>query len=194
MARSRTKVYKLENSEFWMDKGIDLENRVLMLYEEIDETTVGYIIRGIHILERQNPDLPVTLIINTIGGSVYDGLALYDVLRASPCQIITIGIGKVMSMGCDLLLAGDVKKAYPNTTFMWHTMSSETVGKLFELEGGMKEAQRVYDQTLEIYGERSKKPKSFWQKWLKHEDRYGDIDKAIELGFVEEVIPLRRKK
>lgn len=188
MPRKRRKAPHFENSEYWVEKGIDLENRLLMLDEDIDEVAVGYVIRGIHLLEKDSLDLPITLIINTNGGSVYDGLALYDVLRSSPCEIVTVGMGKVMSMGCDLILAGDVKRAYPNTSFMWHTMSSETYGKIFELEGGVKEAQRLYDRTLNIYGERSKKPKAFWQKWLKHEDRYGDIDKAIELGFVDEMV------
>lgn len=173
--------------DFWIDRGIDIEGRKLVLDEDVDDFSVGPIIRGIATMEKRSSS-PITLYINTYGGGCYDGLALYDVLRASPCEIVTVGSGKVISMGTLLMLAGDIKKAYKNTTFMWHTISHGFEGKLFETNIDVTEAKRVFDRLLDIYAERSLKPKSFWLKWLKHEDRYGDVNKATELGFVDEEI------
>lgn len=178
---------KHEEIDTWLTKGIDLKKRVLMIEDDIDNESVGLVIRGLHLMEELSED-PVTVLINTYGGSVYDGLGLYDVLISSPCHITTVGVGKVMSMGCDILLAGDVKKAHANTTFMWHTMSSENAGKLPDLEGGVKELKRLYDRTLDIYALRTKKSKQFWSRWLKHEDRYGDAALALSLGFIDEII------
>lgn len=179
---------ELSLDEYWIETGIDIRNRRLMLDEDVDSTTMGLLIRGLLAMETSNPNLPITLYVSTYGGSVYDGIALYDALRASSCEIITVGIGKIMSMGTWLMLAGDVKRAYPNATFMWHSISDEAGGKLFELETSVKDTKRIYDRLLEIYSERSKKTKAYWQQWLKYEDRYGDVSKALELGFIDEVV------
>lgn len=179
-----------DNVEMWLKHGVDLQSRSIMLDDDVDDYSVGSLVRGIKVLEKLSTDQPITVYINTYGGSCYDGLALYDVLRASPCHIRTIGIGKVMSMGTWLMLAGDERLAYPNTTFMWHTLSMGTSGKLMDVEVESAEGKRLYEVLLDILASRSSQNKVFWQKWLKHVDRYGDVKKALSLGFIDGIIEI----
>ena len=177
-----------DNHTMWLEYGIDIAGRQLVLDSDIEEDTASILLKGLYLMEKDSLDKPITVNISTTGGACYDGLGIYDALRASPCQIITVGIGKVMSMGTILMLAGDVRRAYPNTTFMWHTITAGGDGKLFEIETNANESKRIYSKMLDIYGERSSEPRSFWIKWLKQEDRYRDTLAAVELGFVHEII------
>ena len=182
--------HHVDFAEIYLDKGVDLTGRRLFLDEDVDETIIGFLVRGLHLLETKSNE-PITVFISTTGGDCYAGLALYDALCASPCEIITVGMGRVMSMGTILLLAGDKRLAYPNTSFLWHSVASDAADseKLFSQETNTQETKRVMDILVEIYGERSKQPASFWRRWLRYEDRYDGAVKAVELGFVHEIIP-----
>jgi len=185
---ARAKSLSHDNVEFFLTHGVDVTNRILMLDEEVTEVTTGLMIRGLKMMEILDPEAPITVYINTLGGNCYDGLALYDALVHSPCEITTIGMGAIMSMGTILILAGDVRAAYPNTSFMWHTVSGGIGGKMFELDTDAAETKRLVNRLLDVYDERSNKRKPFWAKWIKHEDRYGDAELALELGFIHKII------
>jgi len=177
----------LELKTIWVNDNIDFENRNIMLEGEVDDFTVGTLIRAIKLMEKDS-DKPINFYLNTPGGSCYDGFALYDVLRASTCEINVIALGKIMSMGTILILAGDNKYAYKNTAFMWHSVSSFSGGNVNAMENDLKEMKRLYQQIIDIYVERGCKDDKFWKKWLKAEDRYGDVEKAKELGFIDSII------
>jgi len=185
MKMNKTK--SIENKTLWINDCVDLENRCIMLEGEVDDLIVGAIIRAIKLMEKDS-NKPIDFYLNTEGGSCYDGLALYDVLSASPCEINIYALGKIMSMGTILILAGDNKYAYKNTTFMWHSVSSLTGGNVQVVENELKEMKRLYKQLIDIYVEKSNKDEKFWKKWLNSQDRYGNVDKAMELGFVDSII------
>ena len=177
------------NDEYWIEYGIDVDNRRVMLNEEVDEYSMSWIIRGILMMSDFDSDTPIKVYINTYGGSCYDGLALYDTIKNCKAPVHTYAIGKVMSMGTWIMLAGDEKYAYPNTTFMWHSISSSMPHcKMFDLETDTKECKRLYNQLLDIYGRDSNKSFAWWSKWIKYEDRYAGVDKAKELGFVDIIL------
>ena len=178
---------KLDQYKYWVDDGIDFENRCLSLVGDIDDDSCTPIIRAIKLLETLGDD-PIHIHINSVGGDIYAGLALYDVMRSSKAPIYTYGNGTIMSMATWILLAGDRRFAYPSTTFMWHTLSGGTDGRLFELVTDTEEAKRLWEVLLNIYEERTVKTAAYYRKWLKYVDQYGDAVLAKELNFIHEII------
>ncbi len=175
------------NLSNWLELGIDIPNRTIDLRGEVDEEMAAIAVRAVHTLESVNKD-PITVNLSTYGGGLYEGLEIYDVLASSECQILMICSGKIMSMGTVIMLAGDTRISSKNCTFMLHTVSSGGGGKLFEIETDAVETRRAYNILLDIYAERTGQPRSYFQKWLKHEDRYIDPSKAKELGFIHEIL------
>ena len=173
----------LENDQYWIETGVDLENRKIMLDEDIDEYSVGWAIRGMATMERAS-NKPIDIYINSYGGSVYDGLALYDTILKSKCIVRTHAMGKIMSMGLMIYLAGAERYSMPYASFMNHGISSAAWGKLFEMKIEVRESERLEEICLEILDERTLKGKAYWKKRSKYEDSYYDRDKAIDLGIV----------
>ncbi len=178
-----------ESVSNWLELGVDFANRTIMLDSEVDEDSAGLAIRALHTMESQSSD-PITFIISTYGGGCYEGLALYDSMRSSSCNIITIGTGKVMSMGTILMLGGDYRTAHKNTTFMFHSVTSGSEGKLFHIETDIEETKRIFNTILDIYASRTKTERAYFQRWLRFQDRYTNTEKAKELGFIQEIIEI----
>lgn len=173
----------LENDIVWLEYGVDLKNRQIMIDEDIDEYSVGWAIRGIKLMERVSDD-PIDIYVSSYGGNVHDGLALYDVLTHGKCIIKTHALGKIMSMGLMIFLAGDERYALPSSSFMNHGISSATWGKLYEMKIDIKEAERLEELCLKILDDRTLKSYAYWKDRCKYEDEYLDKTKAIELGIV----------
>lgn len=173
----------------WVETGIDIENRRVFLEDEIDTRQTGIIIRAITKMVDDDQSEPIEVYINSPGGTCYDGFALYDALVSCPCEVHTIAIGQVMSMGTIVLLAGDKRLSFKNTRFMWHSVSADLdPDKISTLQSSLKDAEVLFEMMLNVYDERSKKDYNWWKKWIKHEDRYGNAEKAKELGFITDIV------
>lgn len=181
---------EFDNDAFWIECGIDLENRTIMLDESVEDYSVGWVIRALQTMSTSNKDSVITIYLNTYGGSCYDGLALYDAILNCPAPVHIKALGKVMSMGTVVILAADKSYAYANTAFMWHSVAGGVDGdsKLFSQHTDVEEVKRIWDQIISIYGDRTSQKAAYWRRWLKYEDRYAGVDKAKELGFVDEII------
>lgn len=162
--------------------------RHVRLDNGVASSTISKIINQIDLLLKDNKEDPIYLHINTYGGSVYDGLALYDYLRGLPCPVVTIGEGKVMSMGTIIILAGDIRLSLPNTTYMMHEVSSMTWGKLSAIENDLQETKRLNRILKSIYGKHLSIDKDQIDDILKGEDRFFDAKKAKQLGLVDRVV------
>ena len=176
---------KFDSAKFYIEYGIDVEKRKVMLDEDVDEYSVGWIIRGIHKMMDASRTDPIDIYINSYGGYCYDGLALIDTIQS--CEYATIrthAIGKIMSMGLMIYLAGDERYARPYATFMAHSVSSGTWGKLFEMNTEVKEVKRLQEILCDMFAENTKHDAKWWQRHTKYEDRYYDTEKAKELGIV----------
>ena len=126
-----SKSEKFDNTKYWIEYGIDIQNRRIMLDETVDEYSIGWIIRALRRMIDANKTEPIDIYVNSYGGYCYDGLALYDFLRAcSYTTIKTHATGKIMSMGLVIYLAGDERYASPRASFMAHSVSGGTWGKL----------------------------------------------------------------
>ena len=187
MSKAKSKKMLEESTRFWVECGIDFKNRRVYLDEEVDEYSVGWINRALLKMAEDDPNEPITLYINCFGGSVYDGLGMYDVLTSLPMQINTVCVGSAMSMALILFLAGDNRMASKNSTFMAHNLAGGTYGKEAEIQVDAKEFTRLYLLLCDILGERTGKPAKWWQKKIKHEDFYFDIEKAKELGILKDL-------
>ena len=158
---------RYDNSKFWIEFGIDLEQRRLMLDEDVDEYSIGWIIRGIFKMVEMDGTAPIDVYVNSYGGNCYDGLALFDVLRSLDYLTVrTHALGKVMSMGLKIYLAGDERYSYPSSTFMAHSVSSEIpYEKTYAVKVEAQETNRLNNIMLDILTE---KDVSFiFNSWLK---------------------------
>ena len=122
-----------------------LKSRIVFLGEDVNEHTANLVVAQMLFLEAEDEKAEIKFYINSPGGSVYDGLAIYDTMQFVKCDVRTIGIGVQASMGAFLLSSGTKGKRMllPNSTVMIHQPSSGTKGKVTDMEIDLKEGLRV---------------------------------------------------
>ena len=175
-----------EDEKYWLEYGVDIKNRKVYIDEEIEDFSTGFVIRGLMAMIEKDNEKPIDIYVNSYGGSVYDGLALCDEIESLDVEVRTHVKGKIMSMALIIFICGDKRIASKRSSFMAHSLSHGTEGKLYETEVDVKEAKRLENELLEILGERSLKDKKYWTRKIRYEDFYFDKDTAIELGMVDE--------
>ena len=167
-----------------------LEDRIVYLGEDVNHHTANLIIAQLLFLESKDPNKDITLYINSPGGSVYDGLAIYDTMQFLKCDVSTVGIGMQASMGAFLMSSGAKGKRFllPNATVMIHQPSSGTRGKVTDMEIDLKEGLRLKNKLNEILakntGQKLEKVANDAERdyWMTAEEsvKYGIADKVIE--------------
>ena len=173
--------------------GVDFESRRIELTMDVSEVMSAIVIRAL-LKMADISHAPVEIYLSTYGGDAYAGFAIYDAIRASPCDIIIYANGKIMSAGSVIFLAGDTRVAAPNTRFMIHGASTATEGKVRDMNADIREAQVVDTKMINIFTERSKmKNPKFWQKKIATHDVYFGVQEAKEYGFIKESIPVQKK-
>ena len=112
-----------------------LNDRIIFLGEEVNATTAGLVVAQLLYLEAQDPDKDIQLYINSPGGSITDGMAIYDTMQYVKCDVSTICIGMAASMGAFLLSSGAKGKrlALPNAEIMIHQPSAGTKGQITDM-------------------------------------------------------------
>src|SRR3982751_4705901 len=146
-----------------IEKGIDgerafdiysrlLKERIIFLGEEVNEHTANLVVAQLLHLAYEDPKKDIFLYINSPGGSVYDGLAIYDTMQYVTNDVQTVGIGMQASMGAFLLSSGTKGKRFllPTSTVMIHQPSSGTRGKVTDQEIDLRESLRVKKLLIEI--------------------------------------------
>ena len=184
MAEGRKK-YESSLINIALDSGVDLENRVLYLDYEIDDESIMEFTRGLRVLESKS-DKPIFVHLNSCGGTIYDGLAIYGMLRRSPCEIIIEAFGSIMSMATIVLCAGDVRFIDRYAHVMIHELSTWVAGELTDIKIEAAHCAALEAQLASIYEERTAKKKSFWKRFKKA--RYFTPEKAIEVGLAHSLI------
>ncbi len=166
-----------------------LEDRIIFLGEEVTEMTANVVVAQLLHLANENPDKDIQLYINSPGGSVYDGLAIYDTMQYIAPDVQTIGIGLQASMGAFLLSSGAKGKRFvlPNARVMIHQPSSGTRGKVTDQEISLRESIALKERLATIMadntGQKLDKIKADMERdyWLSAADAvaYGLSDKVI---------------
>ena len=172
-----------------------LEDRIIFLGEEVNEATANVIVAQLLHLANEDPDKDIQLYINSPGGVVYDGLAIYDTMQYIKPDIQTIGIGLQASMGAFLLSSGAKGKRFvlPNARVMIHQPSSGTQGKVTDQEISLREAMELKERLAKIIagntGQKLDKVKADMER-----DYWMSADEALEYGVVDEVIGRKSSK
>ena len=169
-----------------------LNERVIFLGSEIDDQVANLIIAQIIHLESEDPDKDISLYINSPGGQVYAGLAIYDAMQFVKPDVATICYGVGMSMGA-LLLAGGAKgkrMALPNSRILIHQPSGGFEGQATDIEIHAKETLELRDRLDGIYAKHTGKTKKQVRE-DQERDRFFKAHEAAEYGLIDTVIENR---
>lgn len=140
------------------------------------------------IVVNDTPLYPITLFLCTPGGSCYEGMALYDAITSSSTPLEINCSGKVMSMGVIVTLAARVRRAYRNTTFMIHQVSSMALGCLQDIEESIEETKRINDLLFSIIESKTKITREMLNDVAEKKKDWYLTEEALELGIITEII------
>jgi len=166
-----------------------LNERVIFLGEDVNEHTANLVVAQLLHLAYTDPDKDIKLYINSPGGSVYDGLAIYDTIQYIKPDVQTIGIGLQASMGAFLLSSGTKGKrvALPSSRIMIHQPSSGTQGKITDQEITLREGIYLKKMLNEILAKNTGQKLSKIEKDVDR-DFWMSAEEAQKYGIIDEVI------
>ena len=166
-----------------------LKERIIFLGEDVNEHTANVVVAQLLHLAYEDPKKDIKLYINSPGGSVYDGLAIYDTIQHIKPDVQTIGIGLQASMGAFLLSSGTKGKrfALPSSRIMIHQPSSGTQGKITDQEITLKEGIFLKKMLNEILAKNTGQKISKIEKDVER-DYWLSAKEAKEYGIIDEVI------
>ena len=166
-----------------------LNERIVFLGTPVDDQIANLIIAQLLHLESEDPDKDISLYINSPGGSVYAGLAIYDTMQFIKCDVQTICVGVAMSMG-SLLLTGGAKgkrMALPNSRILIHQPSAGFEGQSTDIEIHANEIIKTRKRIDETYAKHTGRPEEEVHKDMER-DRFFKADQAAEYGLIDRVI------
>ena len=166
-----------------------LNDRIVMLSEEVNSTAASLIVAQLLYLEAQDPDKDIQFYINSPGGSVTDGMAIYDTMQYIKCDVSTICIGMAASMGAFLLSSGTKGKrlALPNAEIMIHQPSGGTKGQASDIKIQAEWMLRTREKLNRILAENT--GKSIEQIAIDTErDNFMPAEEALQYGLIDKVI------
>lgn len=169
-----------------------LNDRIVMLCDQVNDTTASLVIAQMLYLEAQDPDKDINFYINSPGGSVSAGLAIYDTMQYIKCDISTICMGMAASMGAFLLSAGTKGKRYalPNSEIMIHQPLGSAEGQASDILIHAKHIEATREKLNKILADNTGRD----LEEIKHDterDNFMSADQAAEYGLVDKVITNR---
>jgi ATP-dependent Clp protease protease subunit len=169
-----------------------LQERIIFLGSEISDVTASLVVAQLLYLEADDPDKDIRLYINSPGGSVTAGMAIYDTMQYIKCDVSTICIGMAASMGAFLLAAGKKGKrfALPNSEIMIHQPLGGARGQATDIMIHAEQILKIKSKLNTILAERTQQP---LEKVEKDTDRdfFMSAEDALEYGIIDEVIASR---
>lgn len=169
-----------------------LRERIIFLGTEVTEDLANVVTAQLLFLEAEDPDKDISLYVNSPGGSVYAGLAIYDTMRYVKPDVRTICSGIAMSMGAVLLAGGAAGKrmALPNSKIMIHQGSAGFRGAPADIEIQAREALAMRQRIAEILAEHSSRPLEAVLKDIDR-DHFMSPQEAVEYGLIDEIVAPR---
>lgn len=166
-----------------------LKERIIFLGEDVNEHTANIVVAQLLHLAYEDPKADIKLYINSPGGSVYDGLAIYDTMQYISPDVMTIGIGLQASMGAFLLSSGTKGKrfALPNSRIMIHQPSSGTQGKITDQEITLREGLFLKQRLNEILAKNTGQKLSKIEKDADR-DFWMSAEESVKYGLIDEMI------
>ena len=169
-----------------------LKDRIIFLREEVNETTASLVVAQLLFLESEDPGKDIHLYINSPGGMVTAGLAIYDTMQYIKCDVSTICIGMAASMGAFLLAGGAKGKrlALPNAEIMIHQPSGGAKGQATEIQIAAENILKTKKKLNEILAANTGKPYDVIAADTER-DHYMSAQEAMEYGLIDNVITSR---
>ena len=169
-----------------------LKDRIIFLGEEVNETTASLVVAQLLFLESEDPGKDIHLYINSPGGMVTAGLAIYDTMQYIKCDVSTICIGMAASMGAFLLAGGAKGKrlALPNAEIMIHQPSGGAKGQATEIQIAAENILKTKKKLNEILAANTAKPYDVIAADTER-DHYMSAQEAMEYGLIDNVITSR---
>ena len=169
-----------------------LNDRIVMLSEEVNDTTASLIVAQLLYLEAQDPDKEIQFYINSPGGSVTAGMAIYDTMQYIKCDVSTICIGMAASMGAFLLSSGAKGKrlALPNAEIMIHQPSAGTQGQITDMAIHLRRLEIIKKRMNQILSDNTGKPIEVVTADCER-DNFMTAQEAMEYGLIDKVINKR---
>ena len=166
-----------------------LNDRIIFLSEEVNDTTASLIVAQLLYLEAQDPDKDIQFYINSPGGSVTAGMAIYDTMQYIKCDVATICVGMAASMGAFLLAAGAKGKrmALTNSEIMIHQPSAGTQGQITDMAIHMKRLETIKARMNRILAEKTGKSVEEVTAACER-DNFMTSDEAKEFGIIDRVL------
>ena len=166
-----------------------LKERIIFLGEEVNETTASLVVAQLLFLESEDPGKDINLYINSPGGSVTAGMAIFDTMNYIKCDVSTICIGMAVSMGAFLLAGGTKGKrfALPNSEIMIHQPLGGAKGQATEIEIAAKHILRTREKLNGILAERTGQPLEVIQQDTER-DNYMTADEAMAYGLIDQIM------
>ena len=171
-----------------------LKDRVIMLDTEVSEHTASLLVAQMLFLESDNPDKDISLYINSPGGSVTAGMAIYDTMQFIKCDVQTIVMGQACSMGSLLSTAGAPGKRMilPHARHMIHQPSGGASGQATDIQIQAREIQKMKEYLTTIYVKHNSAGKTFEQLSADMErDFFMSAQEAVEYGLADRIIDKR---
>ncbi len=165
-----------------------LRDRVVFMVGPVNDQTANLVVAQLLFLESENPDKDISLYINSPGGSVYSGMAIYDTMQFIKPDVSTICVGMAASMGAFLLAAGAKGKrfALPNSRIMIHQPSSGAQGQASDIEIAAREILDVRTRLNRILAERTGQPIERIEKDTDR-DNFMSADDAVSYGIIDRI-------
>ena len=166
-----------------------LNDRIIFLSEEVNDTTASLVVAQLLYLEAQDPDKDIQFYINSPGGSVTAGMAIYDTMQYIKCDVATICVGMAASMGAFLLSAGAKGKrmALPNAEIMIHQPSAGTQGQITDMAIHMKRLQTIKERMNRIMSENTGRSIEEVTSACER-DNFMSAQEAMEFGLIDKVL------
>ncbi|MDD6899875.1 MAG: ATP-dependent Clp endopeptidase proteolytic subunit ClpP [Treponema porcinum] len=171
-----------------------LKDRIIFVDGEINDTTADLVVAQILFLESENPDKDISIYINSPGGSVTAGLAIYDTMQYVKCPVQTICLGQAASMGAFLLAGGSKGKRYalPSSRVMIHQPWGGVEGQESDISVQAREIQRLKELTIQHFSEHTGKSADVVAADMER-DFYMTAQDALNYGIVDHVMDRRKK-
>ncbi len=166
-----------------------LKDRIIFLGTDVNSMSANVIVAQLLFLQNEDPKKEIFLYINSPGGSVYDGFAIYDTMNHIKNDVVTVGMGLQASMGAFLLSSGTKGKRsiLPHSKVMIHQPSSGTRGKVSDMEIDLEESLKLKKQLNEILAKNTGKSLKQIEK-DSDRDYWMSADEAVKYGLVDKII------
>ena len=169
-----------------------LNDRIIILSDEVNDQTASLVVAQLLYLEAQDPDKDISFYINSPGGSVSAGMAIYDTMQYVKCDVSTICVGMAASMGAFLLCAGAKGKRYalPNSEIMIHQPMGGTQGQASDMKIRTEWILKTRDKLNRIRSERTGQPLEIIERDTDR-DNFMSAQEAKEYGLVDKIMDKR---